>query len=208
MLQSSQNPRASILQLLKEGGALSTSQLAQALNFHPISIRQHLMTLESEGYVVYHRIKNPRGRPTKMYELTDIGHSLFPTDYASFTLKLLKSIERLDGEERLIQHFQNIMESILSDEKEKVEGLPLNEKVQALSEQLNQAGYMVVWEENAEGFVIKLHNCPIGKVADEYPQICDQEQYQMEKLLGTQVERRCHKIKGDCLCSYQIDRTQ
>ena len=206
MLQSIQETQASILKLLKARGTLSTNRLAQALDFHAMSIRQHLMTLEREGYVAHYRVKGPRqGRPTKMYELTDKGHSLFPTGYVSFVLRLLKSIEHLDGKEKLGKHFQNIMGSILSDGK-KLEGLSLNEKVQVLSQRLNKAEYMAEWEENTEGFVIKMYNCPIGKIASEYPQICDQEQNHMEKLLGVQVKRCCHKIKGDCLCSYQIAR--
>ncbi len=201
-----QNTRWTILELLKKRGTLSVSQIAEELNLHSMSIRQHLIALENEGYVDYQQVRIPKGRPHYLYALTENGSALFPNNYEQFTLTLLDGVLQLEGEAKLTQLLQAQMESVLEGYQQKLAGQELGEQVKILAELLNQAGYMVEWDGDAEGFIIREHHCAIGAIADKYPQVCAQELNLMRTLLDTEVERLDHKAKGDCHCSYRIAR--
>lgn len=204
MTQSVHDTRRAILELLKKQGPLSVSQLAKQLALHPMSIRQHLVGLEGEGYVGYQRMRIPRGRPAHLYHLTEKGEALFPNDYEQFSLALLEGLVRLEGEGKLIQLLQAQMENLLREYRAKLQGKPLGEQVRLLAEMLNEKGYMVEWDEDAEGFILREHHCAIGAIAVRYPQVCAQELHLMRRLFDAEVERVCHKAQGDHHCSYRI----
>ena len=140
MSQQIPETRWAILELLQKRGELSVGEMADRLELHPMSIRQHLMALEGEHYVTFRRVRIPRGRPTHVYRLTEKGLKLFPDNYEGFALRLLEGVRRLDGEEKLVQLLQMQMESLLEDYREKLIGYELDEQIEILADLLNQSG--------------------------------------------------------------------
>lgn len=204
MAQSANDTRHALLELLKKHESLSVGQLAEQLGLHSMSIRQQLIALEKEGYVDYRRVRIPRGRPAHLYRLTEAGEALFPNNYEQFSLALLDGLIRLEGEAKLVEILQAQMEALLEEYREKLKGLPLSKQVGILSNLLNEKGYMVEWDKEGDGFIIREHHCAIGAIADRYPQVCHQELTLMQELFDADVERLCHKAKGDFHCSYKI----
>ena len=54
--------RGKIITLLKRKHGMSASEIADTLNFHSMTVRQHLSILEREGYVEHRQEKIRRGR--------------------------------------------------------------------------------------------------------------------------------------------------
>ncbi len=90
--------RGKIITLLKRKHGMSASEIADTLNFHSMTVRQHLSILEREGYVEHRREKIRRGRPAYVYHLTSNADRLFPSDYSRFAMNLLDTLVVTQGQ--------------------------------------------------------------------------------------------------------------
>lgn len=63
-----------ILTLLKRNDGSTVDELASSLEFAPMTVRQHLITLERDGLVRTEEVRRATGRPHYRYRLTNEGH--------------------------------------------------------------------------------------------------------------------------------------
>lgn len=199
-----QETRWDILKLLKKHHAMSASELAAALGISAMGIRQHLAILERDGLVAHERSKPKRGRPTHLYKLTDLSANMFPIGYGVLTLALLDELVKLDGDSKIHDIFKSRMNSQLASHVPRLEDKNLSQKVKELAKIRDEEGYMADAVETDEGFTLREFNCPISMVARKYPHACEYELQLFKNLLGTEISRDCHIMKGDHLCSYKI----
>ena len=199
--------RGEIIDLLKKHTGMTAGEIAEELDLHSMTVRQHLSILEGEGYIQHGREKIGRGRPVYVYQLTQKAEErLFPSDYPQFALRILDTLAAIDGEEKVNQLLEYQMEAKLSYHLKNIQGKSLAEKIRLLVELLNEEGYMVEIEETSNAYIIKEHNCAIDSIAKKYPQLCDHELSLFKRLLNVPVERQCHMAAGDSLCSYKISK--
>ena len=71
-----------ILYLLKTRGPQSAAELGDQLQMTSMGARQHLMALESEGWVGFSDEARGRGRPVRLWHLTDRPGNASPTPMA------------------------------------------------------------------------------------------------------------------------------
>ena len=55
--------RGEIISLLKKSNGMTVGQMAEALDLHSMTVRQHLSVLERDGYIDHDQEKIGRGRP-------------------------------------------------------------------------------------------------------------------------------------------------
>lgn len=94
-----------ILFLLKSHGPQSAAELGEQLQMTSMGARQHLMTLEADGWVSFNDEARGRGRPVRLWHLTEQAWQRFPDSHSELTLQLIDNIQQLFGEvgmERLI----------------------------------------------------------------------------------------------------------
>jgi predicted ArsR family transcriptional regulator len=200
--------RGEIISLLKKSDGMTAGKIAEALDLHSMTVRQHLSILERDGYIDHRREKIGRGRPTYVYSLTEKAERLFPSNYQRFALNILDTLATMEGAEKVNQLLASQMETKLATHFNALEGKSLAEKVERLEEFLNKEGYMVEVEETPDktAYILKEHNCALGSVAEKYRQICDSELNLFQRLLGVPVERQCHIATGAHFCSYRISK--
>ncbi|MDP9436113.1 MAG: winged helix-turn-helix transcriptional regulator, partial [Actinomycetota bacterium] len=77
--------RERVLALLLELGPSTAAVLAERLAVSPAGVRRHLDALLAEGTVTTREARRPgmrrRGRPARVYALTDAGHAAGPSAY-------------------------------------------------------------------------------------------------------------------------------
>lgn len=185
---------------------MSASELAEALDISAMGIRQHLAILERDGLVDHARDKAKRGRPTHLYKLTEIAESLFPSGYGALTVSLLDEVMKLDGDLKIHQIFKSRMSSQVVSHASRLADQNFSQKVEELSKIRDEEGYMADVVKSGEGLTLREFNCPISMVAKRYPHACEYELQLFKKLLGAEIIRDCHMLKGDHLCSYKIKK--
>ena len=194
--------RQTILTLLKTRGPSHAGYLARTLGMTEMGVRRHLNTLEKDGFVELSVVRQPMGRPSHVYTLTEASAALFPSNYHTLTLDLL---DELDDRQVIDQVFEGRKRKLLERYGPRMSEKSLDQRVQELAAIQNKGGYMVEVEAHPlEGYVLNEYNCPIARVADRYQQACQCELELFRELLGTRVERTECLAKGGGRCSYQI----
>ncbi len=200
--------RREIVKLLKQEGAMDAEAIASRFNITAMAVRQHLYTLQNEGLVTYQEESRPMGRPAKLWQLTPAADRFFPDRYAELTLEIINSMKQAFGEEGLdrllevrtrqqVQAYQAIIPRKAS----------LKRRLEALSEQRTEEGYMAEVQAQADGtFLLFEKHCPICAVATTCTGLCRMELDIFQAALGEDVsiERIEHILAGDRRCVYRV----
>lgn len=197
--------RKQILYLLKTEGPMTVSDLAVKLGITEMAVRRHLQTLERDNLIQSRLLRQSMGRPTNQYDLTDQAEDLFPKNYHTFTLEILRDLEKTEGASAIEGLFRRRAKRLADEYRNLFEGESLEERVRTLAELQNEKGYMVRWEAREDGtFVLTQFNCPIPEVACNYNQACSAEISWFRSVLAADVERTECKAQGGRNCTYMI----
>lgn len=196
--------RRQILQLLRTQGSLTAQQLADELKITSMGVRRHLTTLERDGLIQMQSQRQPTGRPTYRYRLTEAGLETFPKSYDLLATQVLDVVRATEGDARVAQIFAGRMEQLYEQYAPRMKGKTLAERVQELAKIQEEAGYMARWEKTDGGYVLKEQNCAIYRVACRFQDACQFEIELFRRLLDADLQRVEHQVKGDLACTYFI----
>jgi predicted ArsR family transcriptional regulator len=202
-----QSTRWDILQFLKRNGCSEAKQIAEHCGLSTMAISRHLAQLKAEQLIAGTVERRPRGRPTAVYVLTDLGDAKFPRDYGGLAREMLTALEASDGENKVNEVFRRRRQDMSADCKKRVRGKGFESRVRETAQILTERGYMAEAEKQQDGsFLLTEYNCAIRDVAQCFPAACHEELHFLEDLTGGNARRRSHLVAGDCNCSYLITR--
>ncbi|MDG5788899.1 ArsR family transcriptional regulator [Evansella sp. AB-P1] len=211
MATKTTSTRDEILDLLKKRKQLTVSVIALELNITEMAVRRHLNTLERDGIVETTLLRQAMGRPTHVYQLSNLGEEMFPRDYGTLLLELLKDLEEMDGHEKIKHLFEKRKERLKKKyEKRLIQNGSMEQKVQNLAQLQDEFGYMAEVSSGEDGSIIlKEYNCPIAEVAKQFPIICESELILFKELLKTEnIECKMCIATEDPHCYYQISESK
>lgn len=192
-----------------ENGPTSAVVLAKRLGFTPAGIRRHLDALVSEGLLEAREphvlLRRGRGRPSKVFVMTDGGREKFEHSYDDLAVSALKFLALRVGEESLVEFAQSRaadIERALVPVVKKAKNS--RQRIDALAKFLTDEGYAANVLPRAHGEELCQHHCPIAHVAAEFPQLCEAETQAFSHLLGTHVQRLATIAHGDGVCTTYI----
>ena len=192
--------------ILSEGPRTAT-ELASSLGLTPAGVRRHLDALLAEGLVeareqrVYgHR---GRGRPAKVFALTDSGRSVFHHDYDALAVDALRFIAETGGEQAVAAVARRRFTDLAGRYAAALASADPAERSQLLAEALTADGYAAATRESEKlpGEQLCQHHCPVQNVAERFPQLCEVETQVFAELLGTHVQRLATIAHGDGVCT-------
>ena len=193
--------RERVLALLLELGPSTTATLGERLGLTQAAVRRHLDALLAEGSVSTREARRrvvTRGRPARLYALTDAGHAAGPSGYDDLAAAAL----RFMSPEQL-QAFADARVAELEDRYAHVAGDPAG-----LAQAMSLDGYAAGISEQGLGVQLCQHHCPVQHVAAEFPQLCDAETAAISKLLDVHVQRLATIAHGDGVCTTFIPLAQ
>jgi predicted ArsR family transcriptional regulator len=197
-----------ILELLKQQGAMSSQALAQRLSLTAMAVKLQLYELEGEGIVESAVAPaSGRGRPCKLWRLTEKSEPLFPNAHAALSRDILTGIRRTLGERALNQVLDARAEEQLARYQAALKPrAPLHEKLKRLAELRTEEGYMACIEKVEGTLALVENHCPICSAARECVKLCSSELDLFRKLLGPTyaIERTEHIIEGARRCAYKV----
>lgn len=201
-----------IVKLIRRHGSQTVEDLHRALGVTAVGVRHHLDALEAEGMLVSEAERRPataagsrRGRPRRIYRLTDAADELFPKNYSGLVQSILEHLEDRGGEEAVDTVFRARRLSVEGDLRARLQGQDLAARVAAVAELQDRSGYMAECDAHSDGsFVLREHNCAICKVARRFSQVCENELELIRNVTEADVTREQHIVAGDSVCSYRI----
>jgi predicted ArsR family transcriptional regulator len=204
-------------------GPSTAAELALRLELTQAAVRRHLDSLVGEG-VVEPREKRVygsrgRGRPAKVFALTDCGRDAFDQDYDRLAADALRWIaQSAGGGERGDAAVADFARARMAAQAEQyrsaLERVPPEERTRALAEALTEDGYAATARSAPAstggapgGEQLCQHHCPVAHTAEQFPQLCEAETEVFSRLLGTHVQRLATIAHGDGVCTTFVPQT-
>lgn len=197
--------RTKLVRFVKVKGRVAIRDISRALGITPMAVRRHVRWLHQAGLVQIEKARGARGRPAHLCLLTDLGDALFPKAYDRFSADLIRGVALLDGDAKVEQLFEARKNQLLQKYKGRMTGKHGAARVQEAVLILCEEGYMAeCCPLNPGTYRITEHNCAIAHIARDYPQVCHSELCFLAQVLGAEVERESHVLRGDSECSYLV----
>ena len=195
-----------ILHLLKTQGPQSAATLGEQLQMTSMGARQHLHAMEADGWVSFRDEARGRGRPSRLWQLTEQAWQRFPDGHGELTLRLIESVQQLFGESGLDKVIAEREQQQLVRYRAERAGLPLAQRVEALAALRTREGYMAETRQEEDGsWLLWESHCPICVAARGCQGFCRSELAIFAELLApARVEREEYLLSGDHRCLYRI----
>ena len=207
-LKTSDDPRTrdAVARSILENGPSTAAALSERLGLTSAGIRRHLDLLVADSILEARepRISSTRGRgrPSKVFVMTDAGREKFEHSYDDLAVAALKFISAQSGEHLVTAFAQSRADDI---ERKAASALAKSSnKLESLAIFLSEQGYAASVGPRGNGEELCQHHCPIAHVAAEFPQLCETETEAFSKLLGTHVQRLATIAHGDGVCTTYI----
>ena len=200
--------REALARSILQSGPLTAVALAEQLHITPAGIRRHLDALVEEGILEarepYPSQQNQRGRgrPSKVFVMTDAGREKFEHSYDDLAVHALKFMSQKNGQQ-MVKEFAHAraQEIARKIQKNLAQSRSQREKIKVLANELTNEGYATTVQQRAHGEEICQHHCPVAHVAAEFPEICEAETEIFSQVLGTHVQRLATIAHGDGVCT-------
>jgi predicted ArsR family transcriptional regulator len=203
--------RRQILEILKETGGATVAELADQLAMAPVSVRHHLDILQGDNLIRVGRVERNGavGRPQQFYVLTEEAGALFPNNFAALAAGLVQQMKEILPPEQVRTAFQSMAHQIAGEaDLPALRTLPIEERLDRVTDFLNERGYLARWEANTNGaeggYLLHKFNCPYNGVSGEHRELCTMDQLLVDELVGKSCCRTGSAADNGMCCTYQI----
>jgi len=200
--------REGVARSILENGPSTAAELSERLGITPAGIRRHLDALLADGTLEarepHAALSRGRGRPSKVFVMTDSGREKFEHSYDDLAISALRFMSSKNP--NFIKEFaENRAEDLEKKiEKKFSKTKDAKDRVKALADFLTTEGYSSTIHKVGAGHEMCQHHCPIAHVAAEFPDLCEAETAIFSKTLGTHVQRLATIAHGDGVCTTYI----
>jgi predicted ArsR family transcriptional regulator len=203
--------RQRVARSILEHGPSTAAELSERLGLTAAGVRRHLDSLVEQGLLTSREQRvygaRGRGRPARVFVLTDAGRDSFGAGYDDLAVQALEFLARTAGPEAvdafaearfavLEQHVRSALDHADAAES----------PTQTLARTLSAEGYAASVRPAVAGEQLCQHHCPVAHVAERFPQLCEAETEAFSRQLGVHVQRLATIAHGDGVCTTHIPR--
>lgn len=207
--------RNRVARSILDHGPSTVADLAGRLGLTQAAVRRHLDALVADDVVAPREQRvygaRTRGRPAKVFALTDCGRDAFDQSYDKLAAEALRWIrEHGGGDEAVVAFARARIAAQAVAYRAAVEAAPPERRTEALAKALSADGYAATARSAPlpqQGEQLCQHHCPVAHVAEQFPQLCEAETEIFSQLLGTHVQRLATIAHGDGVCTTFIPKS-
>jgi predicted ArsR family transcriptional regulator len=201
--------RHSVARLILQDGPITAATIAEALGLSPAAVRRHLDALLADGEAYTRdaprQTQRGRGRPAKLFLLTETGRARFGHAYDDLAISAIRFLAESGGEDAVRAFARRRVAGLVGPHKAAVEShADPADRAKALAAALTREGYAASTRQVGAGEQLCQHHCPVAHVAAEFPQLCEVETEAFADLLGTHVQRLATIARGDAACTTHV----
>ncbi|GAA1958902.1 transcriptional regulator [Kitasatospora viridis] len=221
LLDGHRATRDRVARSILDHGPSSAADLAGRLGLTSAAVRRHLDGLAAAGLVESREQRvygsRGRGRPAKVFALTESGRDAFYQAYDQLAADALRWIaEAGGGGEAGQEAVAAFARARFNRQGEKYQGAleqaAAEHRTEALAEALSADGYAATVRRvpaatagaSPGGAQLCQHHCPVVHIAEQFPQLCEAETEVFSQLLGTHVQRLATIAHGDGVCTTYV----
>lgn len=204
-----EDTRTRVARDILQHGPSTAATIAERLELTTAAVRRHLDSLTADGLLEagdpFVRGPRGRGRPAKVYKVTDQGRDAFEHSYDDLAASALGFVAEIGGPEAVAEFARRRLLYLEEAYRLALAAVGPDQAPEALTELLTEEGYAASVEPSGNGGLqICQHHCPVAHVASQYPQLCEAETEMIGRLLGTHVQRLATIAHGDGVCTTHI----
>ena len=200
--------RRRVARSILQHGPSTAVELSQRLSLTPAAVRRHLSMLVEIGNLTSREQRvyghRGRGRPAKVFALTDAGRAEFYQAYDRLAIQALTFLAEHDGPEAVVAFAESAMSEIETRFEQAREYATASA---ALVQVLTDEGFVASLHPVPSGWQLCQYHCPVAHVAREFPELCAAETRVFSRVLGTHVQRLATIAHGDGVCTTHIPHT-
>ncbi|RNL80424.1 transcriptional regulator [Nocardioides marmorisolisilvae] len=197
--------RERVARSILENGASTAAALGERLALTPAAVRRHLDHLLADGAI---EVREPRatvrgrGRPAKLFILTENGRDQFDQQYDDLAVQALRFLAETGGEDA-VKLFAERRAGFIEERFADVAAAnPELSPAEVLAAIFTGEGYAAsVTRLPVVGDQLCQQHCPVSHVAHEFPQLCEAETEAISRVLGSHVQRLATIAHGDGVCT-------
>jgi predicted ArsR family transcriptional regulator len=186
-------------------GPSTAAALAERLQLTPAAVRRHLDQLLEEGILEAREPRTTahrgRGRPAKVFALTEAGRDGFDQAYDDLAVQAIRFLAETGGDEAVRAFADRRADKIEQRFHAVVAARPDLEPAHALAQVFTDEGYAAAVRELPIGEQLCQQHCPVAHVAHEFPELCEAETAAISRMLGRHVQRLATIAHGDGVCT-------
>ena len=203
--------RHRVARSILERGPSTAAQLAELLHLTPAAVRRHLDHLVAEDLLEARdqRVRGARGRgrPARIFAITDRGRDEFDQGYDDLALQALRYMAAQGGDDAVAAFARQRVAELEERYRPLLEQTDEKDRSQALALALTGDGYAASVRQAPSGDQMCQHHCPVAHVATEFPQLCEAETEVFSRLLGRPVQRLATIAHGDGVCTTHVPQS-
>jgi predicted ArsR family transcriptional regulator len=200
-----QPTRERVVRSVMVNGPSTAAALADRLELTPAAVRRHLDQLIEEGTLEAREPRSTavrgRGRPAKVFVLTDAGRDSLDQAYDDLAVQAIRFLAETGGKEAVRQFADRRAEKIEQRFDDLVEHHPELTRTQAVAQVFTDEGYAATVRDIPVGEQLCQQHCPVSHVAHEFPELCEAETAAIGRMLGRHVQRLATIAHGDGVCT-------
>ena len=206
IFEEDQSTRHRVARSILVEGPSTAAALGERLDLTPAAVRRHLDQLVEDGAVEAREPRaqahRGRGRPAKVFALTERGRDSFDQQYDDLAVQALRFLHETGGDEA-VKAFAHQRVAFIEDRfGEVATARPELSPVEVLASVLTDEGYAAaVKAMPLAGDQLCQQHCPVSHVAHEFPQLCEAETEAIGRVLGRHVQRLATIAHGDGVCT-------
>jgi predicted ArsR family transcriptional regulator len=206
IFEDDRSTRQRVARSILVNGPSTAAALGERLDLTPAAVRRHLDQMVEEGAVEARdprpQAQRGRGRPAKVFALTERGREGFDQKYDDLAVAALRFVRDTAGEDG-VRAFAERRAAFIEERFGTVaEARPELSPAEVLATVLTDEGYAAaVRELPLAGEQLCQQHCPVSHVAHEFPQLCEAETEAIGRVLGRHVQRLATIAHGDGVCT-------
>jgi predicted ArsR family transcriptional regulator len=192
--------------LLRCGDGASVDQLVESVRVTRTAVRQHLAALMREGLVEPRGQRPSRGRPIRLFVLTEAGRESFPRHYSWFAQMLVEAMMEEHGTAGLRTRLGRIAAAALAQlERQAPRPESREERIERVAAVMEQLGYDAR-AVHGEGPTpdIEADNCVFHELAIKRPEICQFDLALLSGYTGSPVQLHECVARGGRVCRFKF----
>jgi predicted ArsR family transcriptional regulator len=202
--RAAQRTSGLILELLRQGPK-TVDELARALNLTRTAVRAQLSSLIRDELVEHRESRRGASKPSHVYGVTTQAELLFSRAYVPILTQLLHALAgRMAPAE-----FDSVMRHVgrgVMEGRARPRGT-LGERAAGASALLSDLGGLTEISEEAGGYVIRSHGCPLAAATADHPEVCNALESLLSEFVGASVTKCCERYNRE-RCCFEIGVTQ
>jgi predicted ArsR family transcriptional regulator len=194
-----------IIEYMQRNGSATIKELEQLLGITTTAVRQHLATLQAEGYIERKAVHAGVGRPHHTYAVTTKAQEIFACHCDDLALTLLEEVFALEGKEQTARLLARVSNRLANKYQRSVRSDLLVERVGELADALYDRGVLTeVQAHDDDTIILHTYNCPYHELAQDHREICAMDEAMLRQVLGSDVNLKKCMMDGHQGCSFVV----